>query len=117
MNNYRLSTNLNEGSIELLTRKERSIIQDAPAYLEHLEDGRLREVKTGKVFINRSLCVYEVIRPCGEVLILDSLNDVLKVLGVGFRTLKRHINEDMLGNTNEFKGYKIRRVSVFFNNK
>nr|AAB84210.1 putative maturase [Cryphonectria parasitica] len=59
MNNYRLSTNLNEGSIELLTRKERSIIQDAPAYLEHLEDGRLREVKTGKVFINKiPMCIW-----------------------------------------------------------
>jgi hypothetical protein len=115
MNSYRLSSN--KGSLEPLTQEERKTIREALPTLEHLEDGRLREVNTGKVFINRSLCVYEVITPNGEVLILDSFSGVLKVLGVGFRTLKRHINDNTLGNTNEYKGYKIKRVPVFLNNK
>lgn len=63
------------------------------------------------------MCVYEVIRPDGEILILDSFNDILNIVGVGFRTLKRHVNEDTLGNATEFRGYIIRRVAVFLNNK
>lgn len=117
MNSYRLSTNLAKGSIESLTENERNTVREALPTREHLEDGRLLDVETGQVTINRSLCVYEVIRPDGEILILDSFNDILNILGVGFRTLKRHVNEDTLGNATEFRGYIIRRVAVFLNNK
>lgn len=119
MNSYRLTTNLNKGSINPLTQEERNIIREALPTLEHLKDGRLLEINTGKVFINRSLCVYEVITPNGEILILDSFSDILKILNVGFRTLKRHINDNILENTAqaEYKGYKIKRVPVFLNNK
>lgn len=117
MNSYRLSTNLGKGSTESLTENERNTVREALPTVEHLEEGRLRDVETGQVTINRSLCLYEVIRPDGEILILDSFNDILNILGVGFRTLKRHVNEDTLGNATEFRGYIIRRVAVFLNNK
>lgn len=113
MNSYRLSTNLAKGSVESLTENEINTVREALPTIEHLEDGRLRDVETGQVTINRSLCVYEVIRPDGEILILDSFNDILNILGVGFRTLKRHVNEDTLGDATEFRGYIIRRVAVF----
>lgn len=118
MNSYRLSSNLNKESMEPLTQEERNIIREALPTIVHLKDGRLLEAKSGKVSINRSLSVYEVITPQGEVLILDSFKDILNILGVGFRTLKRHINDDNTsGDTNEYKGYKIKRVPVFLNNK
>ena len=104
--------------MEPLTQEERNIIREALPTIVHLKDGRLLEAKSGKVSINRSLSVYEVITPQGEVLILDSFKDILNILGVGFRTLKRHINDDNTsGDTNEYKGYKIKRVPVFLNNK
>lgn len=132
MNNYRLSTNKCikiEGLMEALSSEERNIILESKACFEHMEDGRLREVNTGKVSVNRStpeglirplarsMCVYEVIRPSGEILILDSFTEVLKILGVGFRTLKRHIDENNLVNYKEYNGFKLRRVPVFFNRK
>lgn len=113
MNSYRLSSNKDEGLKESLTLNEKFTMQNALPTIEHLKDGRLRELDTGKVVIHRSLCVYEVVRPDGEVLIFDSLSDTLKILGVSFRTLKRHIDEDSLENWNEFRGNKIRRVPVF----
>lgn len=118
MNNYRLSTNKDiriEGLMEALSSKERNIILESKAFFEHMVDGRLREVSTGKVSVNRSMCVYEVIIPSGEILILDSFTEVLKILGVGFRTLKRHIDENNLVNYVEYNGFKLRRVPVFFN--
>lgn len=118
MNSYRLSSKLDNTLRESqpLSQKERDIIFNALPTIERLGDGRLREIDTGKVTINRSLLVYEVIKPNGEVLIFDSLNDVLKGLDVGFRTLKRHINEESWGDWNEFREYKIRRVPVFIGN-
>lgn len=120
MNNYRLSTNKGikiEGSMEVLSAEERNIILESIACFEHMEDGRLKEVNTGKVSVNRSMCVYEVIRPSGEILILDSFTEVLKTLGVGFRTLKRHIDENKLVNYNEYNGFKLRRVPVFLTSR
>lgn len=134
MNNYRLSTNKgrfaqNERSMEVLSTEERNIILESIACFEHMEDGRLREVNTGKLSVNRStpqglirppagsMCVYEVIKPSGEILILDSFTEVLKILGVGFRTLKRHIDENNLVNYNEYNGFKLRRVPVFLTSR
>lgn len=98
MNSYRLSSSKDEGLKEPLSQNEKFIIHNALPTVEHLKDGRMRDIDTGRVVIHRSLCVYEVVRPDGEVLIFDSLNDTLKILGVGFRTLKRHIDEDSLEN-------------------
>ncbi len=98
MNSYRLSSSKDERLKEPLSQNEKYIIQNALPTIEHLKDGRLREIDTGRVVIHRSLCVYEVVRSDGEALIFDSLNDTLKILSVGFRTLKRHIDEDSLEN-------------------
>ena len=111
MNNYRLSTNPRKELI--LTSQERDHINNASPTWERLLDGRLRELATGKVRLNISNCVYEVIRPDGEVLILQSLKDVLNILGVGFKRFKKDVNEDTLWNWTEYEGYKIRRVPVF----
>lgn len=86
MNNFRLSTNLRKELI--LTPTERDMINNASPTLERLLDGRLRELATGKVVLNRSNCVSEVIRPDGEVLILQSLKDALNILDVGFKRFK-----------------------------
>ena len=91
MNNFRLSTNLRKELI--LTPTERDMINNASPTLERLLDGRLRELATGKVVLNRSNCVSEVIRPDGEVLILQSLKDALNILDVGFKRFKRDIDE------------------------
>lgn len=117
MNSYRLTSSLNKGSVVPLTLEEINQISEALPTIEHLEDGRLLEISTGKIYTNRSQCLYEVITPNGEILMLDSFNDMLEILGVGYRTLKRHIDVEKLGDTIEYKGYKLRRVPVFFNNK
>jgi len=92
MNSYRLSSNKRRE--QLLSPEERDMIQNALPIFERLIDGRLREVGTEKVVIHISQCVYEIIKPNGEVLILDSLKEVLKIIGVGYRTLMRHIPEE-----------------------
>ena len=117
MNNYRLSTyssgvvNLNENELNIL-------INAAPT-IEHLSDGRQRDIMTKKVVHRRSSsCIYEVIKPTGEWIIVPNLASAAKILGVGFNTLKKRLDTEKLeGHHIEFHDYKIKRIAVFIQNK
>ena len=59
--------------------------------IEYLNDGRQRYIETKKVMHNRSSsCVYEIIKPAGEVLIKPNLAEAAKILNV-FGDLNRII--------------------------
>lgn len=61
--------------------------------IEYLNDGRQRYIETKKVMHNRSSsCVYEIIKPTGEVLIKPNLAEAAKTLNVRFNTLKRRLD-------------------------
>lgn len=55
--------------------------------------------------------VYEVTKPNGEILIIDSLKEVLTAVGVNFRVLKKQLDID--GQPAEVKGYIVKRIPVF----
>jgi LAGLIDADG endonuclease len=114
MNNFRLSTS--SGSTVFLNLSEIDQIINAKPTIEHLEDGRVRDIYTNKIipyFINS---VYEIKNPNGEILIVESLNEALKILNVGFRTLKKYLDGDRLNHSVEFSGYTIKRIPVFYPN-
>lgn len=108
MNNYRLSTC--ERLIEALSVKERDSIANAVPLLEYLSDGRVRDLINNSVLITTVSCVYEIVTPEGDSKLLDSLKDVLREVGVGFRTLKKQLDLDGIA---EVKGYTIKRITVF----
>ena len=116
MNNYRLSTFL--GSVEYLNKNERDLLINAKPTIEHLKDGRQRYILTKKVVHRRSSsCVYEIIKPTGEVLIKSNLAEAAKILNAGFNTLKRHL--EILDDNREeckveFRGHLVKRIPVFY---
>jgi hypothetical protein len=116
MNNFRLSTY--SGSVESLSEEEKYLLINAKPSIEHLKDGRQRDVNTKKIIRNRSSSsVYEIIQPSGEVLIMPNLAKSAEFINVGFNTLKKRLDaEDLEVNSAgvEFKGYKIKRIGVFF---
>lgn len=116
MNNFRLSTY--SGSVESLSEEEKYLLINAMPSIEHLKDGRQRDVNTKKIIRNRSSSsVYEIIQPSGEVLIMPNLAKSAEFINVGFNTLKKRLDtEDLEVNSVgvEFKGYKIKRIGVFF---
>lgn len=124
MNNFRLSTNPGESSIIYLIKSEIDKINNAKPTLEHLSDGRVRDIATKKIVSSNASCVYEISKPNGEVLIVETLDEVLKIVGVGFRTLKSRLDVEVLEGQEgfsslapEFNGHIIKRIPVFYPNK
>ena len=112
MNNFRLSTYL--GSVEYLRKYERDMIINAIPSIEHLRDGRQVHIATKKVVHNRSSsCIYEIVKPTGEVLIKPNLSEAAKIVDVGFNTLKKRLDV-VEGQPIEFKDHIIKRISVFY---
>lgn len=120
MNNNRLSTNLK--SVLPLSIFEKNEIIKAKPTIEHLSDGRQIEIGTKKLIHRRSSsCIYEIIKPSGEILIKPNLIESAKELNIGFNTLKKQLNNQLIGEKFSYKGNKIKRIGVFnnysFNNK
>lgn len=113
MNNYRLSTNLR--TVEPLSTSERDEIINAKATIEHLNDGRQIEIGTKKLIHRRSSSsIYEITKSSGEILIKPNLAESAKELGIGFNTLKKQLNSQLIGEKVEYKGNKIKRIAVFY---
>jgi hypothetical protein len=61
-------------------------------------------------------CIYEIIKDSGEILLASTLNEAAEILGVNFRTVGRHLEQEDLysnGHYAEINGHKVRRVPVF----
>ena len=113
MNNYRLSTNFK--AIESLSTSERNEIIKAKATIEHLSDGREIEIGTKKLIHRRSSsCIYEIIKPSGKILFKPNLAESAKELGIGFNTLKRQLNNQLIGEKIKYNSYYIKRIAVFY---
>ena len=114
MNNFRLSTH--PGPAESLSKDERDKLISAAPTVEHLRDGRQRDIVTQKVKHQQTSCVYEVCKPNGEILMVDTLWEAATAVGVYHDTLSRHLDVEILdskGHFVELKNHKIRRVPVF----
>lgn len=113
MNNYRLSTNFR--AIESLSISERNEIIKAKTTIEHLSDGQEIEKGTKKLIHRRSSsCIYEIIKPSGEILFKPNLAETPTILDIGFNTLKRQLNNQLIGEKVKYNGYYIKRIAVFY---
>jgi len=116
MNNYRLSTL--KGTVDYLTKDEMGKLINAKPTIEYLKDGRQIDHITKKVIRGRSSsCIYEIVKPSGEISLMPNMAESAVMLDTSFKTLKRHL--DVLGNNCdiskiEFKGYTVRRIPVFY---
>lgn len=114
MNNFSLSTNPH--SRAALSKDELEAIKNAAATLEHLSDGRIRDIQT-KVLIPRfQSCIYEIINAStGEIILAATLVEAAQLVGVNRVILSRYsyVEENKVV---ELKGFNIRRIGVFYNN-
>ena len=89
---------------------------NAKPTIEHLKDGRQIDLITKKVVRSRSSsCIYEIIKPSGEILLTPNLEESAKILGTKFNNLKKHLA--VLDNITEWvvlKDHKVRRIPVFY---
>lgn len=111
MNNFRLSTF--KGEIDYILLEERNKIINAVANIEYMEDGRIKHLEDNSISILLSGCVYVVKKPNGDIILLETLNQVASTVSVGYRTLKARLDTQELTQHVEIKGYYIRRIAVF----
>jgi hypothetical protein len=116
-NNFRLSNYSGKLPAEFLTKDERDILENAPPLIEHLWDGRLKDIGSTKIIYQHESCVYKIIKPSGEVLTLQTLSESAKIVGVNIKTLSKYLDVEYTDNlefTALVKGYKIKRVRVYY---
>lgn len=113
MNNFRLSTNLN--SVEHLSNEEKEKLMTATPTVKYLNDGRQIDITTNKVIPQQASCIYEVCKPCGSVILVDTLVKAAKEVGTTSETLSRHL-ENSCSSKNQYielKNFKVKRIPVF----
>ena len=117
MNNYRLSTSSER--VELLSSSEIDTLVNASPFVEHLSDGRQRDLTTGKIIHQHSSSIYEIIKPNSEqsVVLKQTLFEAAEVVGVNIKTLSKVLNVEDNNNSAKVKGNLVKRVAVFYNKK
>jgi hypothetical protein len=66
-----------------------------------------------KIVHQHTSCVYEIIKPGGEVLIVETLSEAAETINVDIKTLSKHL-DIYFDNYIELKNNKIKRISVFY---
>lgn len=110
MNNYRLSTNTE--TVELLSSLERDILANASPCIEHLNDGRQRDLVTGKIIHQHSSNIYEIIKSNNEVVLKQTLLEAADIVDVNIKTLSKLLDKSKDA---EIKGNIVKRIAVFYN--
>jgi len=110
MNNFRLSTHTKP--VENLSKDEKEKLILTTPTVEYLSDGRQIDIVTKKVIPQQASCVYEICKPSGELIIVNTLVEVASVIGIDPDTLSRHL-EVSKRQFVELKNYKVRRIPVF----
>jgi hypothetical protein len=111
MNNFRLSSF--KGETEYILLEARNQIINAVPNIEYMEDGRVKHLDDNSIEILLSGCVYEIKKPDGDTILLETLKEVASTVNVGYRTLKGRLDSQELKQLVEIKGYLIKRISVF----
>ena len=117
MNNYRLSTSPER--VESLSSSEIDTLVNASPFVEHLSDGRQRDLSTGRIIHQHSSSIYEIIKPNLEqtVVLKQTLFEAAEVVGVNIKTLSKILDVEDSNNLAEVKGNFVKRVAVFYNKK
>lgn len=117
MNKYRLSTNSDIEKVQGLDSQELAEIIDAKPTIIHLKNGLQLDIISGKSINRRwTNCIFEIVKNIGEVSLATTLTEAAEIVGVDFRTLKKHLEADAdKGEYVVIKIYKIKIVAVFNN--
>lgn len=110
MNNYRLSTYV--GNVDNLIVEEWETLKNVSPLIEHLEDGRKRDLFTNKIIHQHTSSIYEIITSDNEIKLILTLTETAEVIGVTTTTLSKYLDDIKVV---KIKGFFIRRVPIFYN--
>ena len=112
MNNYRLSSWPDQ--VNILSKNEYIKLINATPIFEYLNKGRVRDIETKKIINQQVSSVYEINKPIGEILVIQTLSEAAVAIGVDSGTLSRHLEvENLKGRPIELKGNKVIRLPIY----
>lgn len=96
--------------------KKKNRLINAQPTIKHLNDGRQIDLVTKEVLRRRSSsCIYEIIKPTGEVSLAPNLLESVKILATKFNNLKKHLAKlEYYSEGVVLKDHKVRRIPVFY---
>lgn len=113
MNNYRLSTNTTFAPLSLfpggmesdgglsLSKDEKDKLILATPTVEHLGDGRVRDIITRKIIHQQTSCIFVICKLDGEVLMANTLSEAASIVGVYPDTLGKYLDVEIQGSVEE----------------
>jgi chloramphenicol O-acetyltransferase len=93
-----------------LTNEELSLLKNSTPLVEHLADGRVREINSKVILHQSSSCIYIIITPAGETFRVVSLKESANIIKVNIKTLSKYLDDK---NEITLKNYIIKRIRVF----
>ena len=108
MNNFRLSNSKKVG--ESLSSHEMALLNNALPHFEHLADGRVVHIETGRVVDQNNIVL--ITQKDGVVDKVLTQEETAKVLNISRSTLGNHFKKSNTGEV-EVKGCLVKRVRVF----
>lgn len=94
-----------------MTEDEISMLDNALPLSEHLPDGRVRDIATGRIDYNNESSVYLIQKSNGEELLVQSLKEAGDTVGIHYTTLSKRLDESPF--VAEINGYIVKRIKVF----
>jgi len=110
-NDFRLSNYKGVIPKQEITENEISMLENALPLSEHLPDGRVIDIATGRVDSNNESSVYSIKIDNGEELLVKSLKEGGGIVGVHYETLSKKLDKAPF--TAEINGYTVKRIKVF----
>ena len=108
MNNFRLSNNTKP--VVWLSEEEIDKIINAEAIFEYLSDGCIIDKRTNKPLSSFRNCIYEITLSSGEIILVDTLKETLSKVNVGFRSLKKSLDNS---ESVKLESFEVKRIPIF----
>lgn len=117
MNNFRLSTYSGKIPAEFLSMHEKAKLINVTPQVEHLQDGRVKNIYLNKILHQHESSIYKILKPSGEIVITQTITEAAKIVGVNIKTLSKKLDRKMLQSaeyTANINNIKIKRIGVFY---
>ena len=115
MNNYRLSTNLDENKLYSLSDQDRDKIINSKPTIRHLYDGRQLDIIKERPINRRwTNSIFEIKDKNGKILFASTLKNAADILDVESRTINKLLSLNVKGEYVVINNYKVKRVPVFY---
>lgn len=111
MNDYRLTTYKGNIDKQLITNEELTLIKTAPVVYEHLSEGKVHNIISGKEDYSIFSHIFIIINQNNEEIVVKTIKEASNIVGVHYTTLSKKISTDL--SIILINNFKVKRLRVY----